>query len=166
MNGYLRRISWEVKQILETNLKLGADANSSPRQAMFVTRYVRRNSTELICAITFNEPTSKMTSTRSQESSTAARGLFRQVPSTTHCMSLPATPHFSSVPITAKRKCHRQLTLWIKIKRGAHRYVDVKTFLGDGQVLERLNFPTLWILSLLQQARKSEKQVSCHLRFS
>lgn len=72
-------------------LKFGAEASSNPKQARLVAKYDNKNKTELIWAIVFKEPMSRMTWTNAQDKNTATSGLFRQIPLETNWSNFPET---------------------------------------------------------------------------
>lgn len=74
---------------LNVGRKFGAPVNSMPKQAKLVAMYESKKRTELICAIKFNDPISRMTSTSVQLIKTATIGLFLYVPRVTKSKIFP-----------------------------------------------------------------------------
>lgn len=72
-----------------TYRKLGAEANSKPKQARLRAKYDSKKSMELTCAIVFKDPISNISCTNSQEIITAAIGFDFHVPRVTIFKYLP-----------------------------------------------------------------------------
>lgn len=67
-------------QTINTNLKLGAEVRSKPRQVKFSATYANKNKIEFSWAITLRDPINKINCTKNQEKITAATGFECQTP--------------------------------------------------------------------------------------